>query len=140
MYHRFLLTSKEMEKEAKTREGKRFGQEPRHLRDDLMGGDCPSQSPHLPQTFLLREAVVNGGESFRLSGNQTQSNINHGIRDIGYKKETEAMGGSGDSDGGAGEERILVSAYTHGGPQTRVPPPEGPKRRRPLLTGPFLSQ
>ena len=43
-------------------------------------------------------------------------------------------------DGGAGEEHILMSAYTHGGPQTRVPPPEGPKRRGPLLTGPFLSQ
>lgn len=65
MYHHFLLTSKEMEKEAKTREGKRFGQQPQHVGDDL-GGDCPSQSPCLPQTFLLREAVVNGGESFRL--------------------------------------------------------------------------
>ena len=34
MYH-FLLTSKEMEKEAKTRERKRFGQEPQHVGDDL---------------------------------------------------------------------------------------------------------
>ena len=34
MYH-FLLTSKEMEKEAKTRETKRFGQEPQHVGDDL---------------------------------------------------------------------------------------------------------
>lgn len=99
-----------MEKKAKTREGKRFGQGPQHVRDDLMGGDCPSQSPRLPQTFLLSEAVVNGDESFRLSGNQTQSNINHGIRDIRYKKETEATDDSGDSAGGAGEECVLMGA------------------------------
>ena len=76
------------------------------------------------------------GVSHLDSGNQTQSNINHGIRDIGYKKETDATDGSGDSGEGAGEECVLMSAYPHGGPQTRVPRPEGPRRREPHLTGP----
>lgn len=75
MSHHFFPPSRETEVEGKTREGKRLGQGPQHGGDDSLGQDSPSWSPRLPQTFLLSRAVVNGGESFRLSGNQTQSNI-----------------------------------------------------------------
>lgn len=130
--------------EGKTREGKRLGQGPQHGGDDSLGQDSPSWSPRLPQTFLLSRAVVNGGESFRLSGNQTQSNINHGIRGIGCTKETEATDGSDNSAGGAAEECVLMGVSHREVPGPVCPDGKAwgctPGRRGPLLTGPFLSQ
>lgn len=117
----FLSTFQRDRGGGKTREGKRLGQGPQHGGDDSLGQDSPSWSPHLPQTFLPSRAVVNGGESFRLSGNQTQSNINHGIRDVRCTKETEATDGSDNSAGGAAKECVLMGVSAQGGPRSRVP-------------------
>lgn len=61
------------------------------------------------------------GESFRLSGNQAYSNINHRTRDIGYEKETEATDGDSHSvkdsvcSDNAGRSPILCT--WRGGPE-----------------------
>lgn len=81
-----------MEEEAKSREGKRLGQGLQHGGDDPVGRNSLPRSPRLPETFLLSRAVVNG-VSHLDAGNQAWSSINHGIRGIGCKKETEATDG-----------------------------------------------